>query len=112
MTIGEAIAEIAGIYIDTINRGHGVITRFEQGNRAAEAILAAGYRKTRTITTTEELDALLGSAVVKDSLGQVFEKQEAGQWYDGPHDWLAFDGKFWDVDAIHFPATVLYEPQP
>ena len=79
--------------------------------KAAEEALAAGYRRPRTISTVEELDALPGASVVKDALTQVFEKQEAGVWHDGPHDWLAFDGKFWDVDAIHLPATVLHEPE-
>lgn len=41
--------ELARIYIDTLNRGHGMIERSEQGNRAADAILAAGYRKPRTL---------------------------------------------------------------
>jgi hypothetical protein len=41
----EQINELGAIYQDTLNRGHGIISRFEQGTRAAEAILAAGYRK-------------------------------------------------------------------
>lgn len=61
------LAELAGIYTDTLNRGHGIISRFEQGNRAAEKILAAGYRKPRVIETAADLDALpVGSVVLVD----------------------------------------------
>lgn len=41
--------------------------RHHSANETADAILAAGYRKPRTVTTVEELDALPVGAVVVDA---------------------------------------------
>lgn len=45
MSNNEQRDELAAIYVDTLNRGHGMIDRPKQGVRAADAIIAAGYAK-------------------------------------------------------------------
>jgi len=79
----------------------------------ADSILAAGYRKPRTITTVEELDALpVGSVVLHD--GRAFQHYPA---YPAPFDeyqkWKCGDGGFvrsTNDGSMILPATVLYEP--
>lgn len=73
--------------------------------RAVEAILAAGYRKPRTITTTEELDELPKMSVVRDDFGGVFQRQTKFIWtrQNKDLDYEAYD--------IELPATVLWEPE-
>lgn len=72
--------------------------------RTADAILAAGYRKPRTITTAEELDALPEWSVVRSEQGTPWEKC-AGFWAEtlgtGKHP----------ASHIALPATVLWEPK-
>ena len=71
--------------------------------RAANTILADGYRKPRTIRTVEELDALpVWSVVLSENI--------AHQKYDETdgYDWAA-DGRFYNASQIALPATVLHE---
>jgi len=76
----------------------------------ADAILAAGYRKPRTITTAKELNALPKRTVIRDLDGDVLVA-------DPLTDWEMF---FQQIDetyhltagAVVLPATVLYEPEP
>lgn len=81
-------------------------------NKAADAILAAGYRKPRIITTAEELDALpVGSVVLdNDGYGEVYQKaarRPAGiKWYETGY------AIHWDSLELNLPATVLYSPEP
>lgn len=70
---------------------------------AADAILAAGYRKPRTVTTVEELDALPEGTIILDT----------------DPDALVTDGTAWRSllvpdcalrsSAVGLPATVLHE---
>ncbi|KUM34577.1 hypothetical protein [Arthrobacter sp. EpRS71] len=63
----------------------------------ADAILADGYRKPRTITTAEELDALaVGSSVLCiDSKGDGHPAQK------GEHGWrLAFVDALWGAEKL------------
>ena len=59
---------------------------FTELQRAADAILAAGYRKPRTVTTAAELDALpMDSAVgcfdsADGTLLQVYSQNVHGEW--------------------------------
>ncbi|MDF3309777.1 hypothetical protein P3H15_32685 [Rhodococcus sp. T2V] len=71
----------------------------------ADAVLAAGYRKPRTVTTAEELDALPFLTVIRDSDGAVHERLE---WDYGPALQWTRDG----AQDLHpkLPATVLYTP--
>lgn len=82
--------------------------------RAADAILAAGYCKPRTITAVEELDALPeGSRVWGSShrlptvpgTGSPYVKHEGGDWWDYGNDYSvpAYD--------IMLPAVVVWEPE-
>jgi len=75
-------------------------------DRTADAILAAGYRKPRTITTREELQALIEGAVIIDSAGDVAELR-GGYWcgYETAAMSVHRQGKY-------LPATVIHEPQP
>lgn len=79
---------------------------------AADAILAAGYRKPRTITTTEELDALpVGSVVLRN--GRAFQRYKLQPDVFGEfQEWKCADGGFVrsskDGSSI-LPATVLHE---
>jgi len=82
---------------------------------AADAILAAGYVKPRTITTVEELDALpIGSVVLSDAYRYMmhggadcgwrvsFQRWNDRLWHRG--------GRASDTHPDNFlPATVLYE---
>jgi hypothetical protein len=79
------------------------------GELFAGAIIAAGYRKPRTITTAEELDALPFGSVILDPVGLSLHKNEFAGWRASngakeiPADMLAREA---------LPATVLYEPEP
>jgi hypothetical protein len=81
-------------------------------SHATDAILAAGYRKPRTITTAEELDALKFGSVVVDRAGVARTKRRSdsampGGWTAGGRSpipaALLVDGN---------EMTVLYEPTP
>jgi hypothetical protein len=69
----------------------------------AEAILADGYRKPRTITTVEELEALPDNTVIRDSEPATLQLVD-GQWFVPGHD------QPWYVESIDLPVTVLHEP--
>lgn len=73
----------------------------------ADAILASGYRKPRTIATYEDLDALPDGAVILDAEGYVGKRVRRED--DGDY-WL-FAGVDWtsDSDNVILPATVLHE---
>lgn len=81
-----------------------------ESTRIAAKILAAGYRKPRTITAVEELYALPTGTVIRADNAEVFEKQADGPYCDGPHDWQSMEGTFWNGETFAFPATILYEP--
>ena len=101
---GHDLTELSGIYIDTLNRGHGIISRFEQGIRAAEAIIAAGYRKQRIITAEDELAGLRQGAVILSEQGGIFQ-QFNGYWLEPANSYGHH------LDEIALPVTVLYEPE-
>lgn len=70
----------------------------------AHAVLAAGYRKPRTITTRGELDALPRLSVIRSDEGAVFERHT--MWHEaGSRDLMYTSG-------IALPATVIWEPEP
>jgi hypothetical protein len=75
-----------------------------------DAILAAGYRKPRTITTVEELDALLNKALIRTQHG---EYREAAKLVGGENIWRKMGPakvlSSSDLAAWHLPATVLHE---
>ncbi|AYN57324.1 hypothetical protein PBI_BRIDGETTE_58 [Arthrobacter phage Bridgette] len=73
--------------------------------RAADAILAAGYRKPYTITTLAELEALPDESVIRDFSGDVAEKR-AGVWCSYETAPMS-DTRM----AKYLPGIVLHEPE-
>jgi len=73
----------------------------------ADAILTAGYRKPRTITTREELDALPSGTAILDSDGNTNVLHDNGWVLPGSGGGYTS----WAV-AQALPVTVLYEPKP
>jgi len=79
-------------------------------DKTADAILAAGYRKPRTITTTEELDALPNGSVVLSDVykahhGQAisFQRWEDGLWHRGARSGSTHPDNFLPVSVLHEP---------
>ena len=80
--------------------------------KAVERILAAGYRKPRTITTAEELDALpVDTAIIGTSHepkrwpGSPYAKTPNGEWFDYGNGYTV------GSDDIMLPATIIFEPE-
>ena len=76
----------------------------------AAAILAAGYRKLRTITTVEDLDALGRISAILASNGAVWvnDGDTEEPWASLAEDFHG--GPVWvNGDGIELPATVLHE---
>ena len=69
----------------------------------ASAALAAGFRRPRTITTQEELDAAPIGAVIRDAGDWVLEKATKSTWFN-PGDEIA-------ANTAQLPAVVLWEPE-
>ena len=76
----------------------------------ADAILAAGYRKPRTITTVEELDALPDGTIILSEVGGCWE---AGEWRGHGMNWWKEPGRreIAHSEDLALPATVLYTPE-
>lgn len=75
--------------------------------KAVERILATGYRKPRTITTIEELDALPLGSVVLDDYGVACQVESEWVTEAGPNRMWMTTG----CDAnttVALPATVLH----
>lgn len=101
--------ELVRIYVETLNEGHGMVSRIVQGNRAADAILAAGWVKPCTITTAEELDALPVGSVVLDRLDICYRL-----YNDPAHKepvWCVVGELAPSSPRGWLPATVLHEGQ-
>ncbi|MGJ5667776.1 hypothetical protein QLG13_07895 [Rhodococcus aetherivorans] len=76
----------------------------------ADAILASGYRKPRTITTVEEALALPEGSVIRSSKdGYVFEMTEPS--YGRPQGIGPGDDLTTHIDEWYLPATVLWMPE-
>lgn len=76
--------------------------------RMADAVLSAGFRKPRVVTTVEELEALPDGAVIRLSNSRVAGKFAITNY----HYWEVFGvtGDFLSGDfGKHIPVTVLYE---
>ncbi|AOY72064.1 hypothetical protein ARZXY2_2534 [Arthrobacter sp. ZXY-2] len=73
----------------------------------ADDILAAGYRKPRTVTTTEELDTLPDGVIIMDGRGSC---REGLRTMGGGNVWRAMGpAKVLRSKEIALPATVLHE---
>lgn len=90
-------------------RGLDVADQFDQEKAEAvvdatmEVILAAGYRKPRTITTAEEVYELSEGAVVIDSAGDVSQLRHGA--------WCSYETSAMTPRRLakYLPATVLHE---
>jgi hypothetical protein len=72
--------------------------------RAADAIVAAGYRKPRTITTIGNLAGEPDGTVIRTAHGKTMELLRG--------HWQTPDSKVWWSPLIDWlPATVLHEPE-
>lgn len=94
-------------YIMTLQRA-GKITPHQARVNAEKALASA---RPRTITTVEELDALIAESVVRCAAGMVFEKypDDEGPEFDF---WLMIgESRAKPSARITLPATVLYEPE-
>lgn len=92
-------------YVMTLQR-KGKITPHQARVAAEEALKLA---KPRSVTTSEDLDALTFESVIRDAEGHVLER-----WGDAEHVQWSTPGCKWFVPAteIALPVTVLYEVQP
>ena len=93
--------ELAQIIYDTLNSQYG---DFNMPDDAADAILAAGWHRPRTITTAEELDKCPPGTAVIDSIG-LYALVTVG------HQVTSFGVvKLWPYEELlAFPVTVLHE---
>lgn len=85
-------------------------TTIREADRAAEAILAAGYRRPRMIATVGELDVLSKNAVIMQPGGTVLvhDGQMEDPWASYAED--PFGGPIWTSSAhVTLPVTVLHE---
>ena len=83
--------------------------RFANVGEIVDDILAAGYRKPRTITTTDELDALPVGSIIRDPNGLALQLRLDGCWWVTNGDvGLGLD----DISPEALPATVLWETTP
>jgi hypothetical protein len=83
---------------------------YRSDGQIAEAILAAGYRKPRTVTTVEELDALPNGTIVSLPSGFPCHRRPDDNWYIGSHRYPLTTEEFWDnIPAPERHLTVLRE---
>jgi hypothetical protein len=93
----------------TIEGGHNSPSH---AGHIADALLAAGYRKPRTVTTAEDLDQLDESAILRSRGGDAFQQgedfhQRKGWFMNGTVDPLT------SMQVAKFgPFSVLFETQP
>jgi hypothetical protein len=79
-----------------------------ESEEIADAILAAGYRNPRTVTTAEELDALPRYSVIRTHQDDVYTKHY--DFYEESDNWEARDRM--SIHTHDLPATVLHTPEP
>lgn len=105
----NASDELSGVISQSVHGPHGGtdLTR-----HMADSILAAGYRKPRTITTAEELDALPNGTVVLSNVYKAhhgvaisFQRWEDGCWHRGARSSDTHPEYFLPVTVIHEPAA-------
>lgn len=104
MSARDELAEAIAGY--RIGEGYyAVDVGYSEAQAIADDLIAAGYRKPRTITTVKELVALPNSAVIRDRAKDVAEKR-GGLWCQYETSDMT-DSQM----AKFLPATVLDEGQ-
>ena len=96
--IAGTLGEVAGIFDTSI----------DEDLKMADAILAAGYRKPRTVTTVEELDALPVGSVVLDDSGLSLHRNEFTGWC-ASNGAKNISNEMFEQEMEAFPMTVLHE---
>jgi ribonucleotide monophosphatase NagD (HAD superfamily) len=89
-----------------------LLMRRKSGKYIAQTIANLGYRKPRTITTAEELDALpIGSVVLSDTYRHfvdewrvAFQRWSDGEWHRGARAICTHPDNF-------LPATLMHDPE-
>lgn len=102
----ELVDEIAG---HPIGSGYySTNVGINEAREIADSLLQAGYRKPRTITTLDELDALPFEAVLRDFDGHVLER-----WGQPSENLWAtvMVTSYIPRRDISLPATVLFDPE-
>lgn len=92
---------------DWFNETPRFTVRVDHYKDLADGLIAAGYTRTRTRTTVEELRAAGDGAVVLSEQGGVWECQ----WDDGGPYWVTpgNSDEIFQSDQLALPATVLHE---
>lgn len=96
--------ELAGLILDAAEDATSTVYP-GTANYLADELLAAGYRKPRTIASAEELDALPARSVIVESHGLACQKHHLGGWLE------AGGRARFSADRIQLPATVAYIPE-
>lgn len=102
--------ELKGVYISTLARGHGVVTREVMGERAAKEILDRGYARPRKLTLFSELDAMGFGSAILDRYETVWvnDGDTLDQWASLAENHEG--GPIWKTSYdMKLPATVLHE---
>ena len=101
--------ELAEVLADVVPQ---VMEYADAFGEIADAVLAAGYSKPRTITTPAEANALPDRSAFLTPGGIIFRKWE-GYYAEGKDAWERELGKVVPAELLsaegHFPATVLFE---
>lgn len=100
MNARDELAEIIAQRYHAVHAGATVLD-----GAIADAILAAGFRKPRTITTAEERATLLPGTICADLNGNAW-KRGTGSWASTGGD----TAPLYDEDDLTL--TVLHEPRP
>lgn len=102
-----AVNDLADLIDDHAERSSYIDGGVANPREIANAILADGWTKHRTITTVEELEALGEDSVVVAKDKNVLTKARDGNY--ALHWWNAGDTEPWKASEITLPATVLHE---
>lgn len=105
MSNNEQRDELARVIVFAHGEDAEVECPCEQDLEVADAIIAAGYRKPRTITTVEELDALPNWSAILDDSGDVAQKLSG--WWHFPETSPVGSSKVLKYSAT---VTVIHEP--
>ena len=84
----------------------GAVDRDPTEESLADHLIAKGWSKPRTVNSETELDALPHESVIRDSLGDVYEKWSPPD--ESMTEWMT-PGTSW-TPAPTLPATVLFTP--
>ena len=109
MSDRDELAEVIATELDTIF-GHRIAGPAQQDLKLADALLVAGYRKPRTITTAAQLEGLpFGSAVQTSDPSDVVVLKCEGNGFRNQSGAELSATDLWRYGTR--PFTVIYEPE-